>query len=214
MSDSRICELCGRSSAAGATSCAHCGCSLTHFDSAYVSGFDATDPLILNFGFRSADIETSNFKAAEAAFLSGQSSSTAAFDLGYKRESVLENGDAYYFPVGWVGCSGHLVTKNPLRLISFGSYIGPGAHIWAHYQGISMAPLGKDRQNTLKILSISDLANTLRVLKTFLNPKWVDQELSVRLSSLPTELKEVDLYFGIRDLLEAQDNDWFRFKVL
>jgi len=153
------------------------------------------------------------FREAEAVFLSSFSPETSAAELGYRRESVLENDNAYYIPVGWIGCSGHLVTKRPLRLIAFGSYIGSSAHIWAHYRGISMAPLGRDRRNTLRILSISDLESTVRVLKTFLDPKRVDDELSLGLSSLPLELEGIDLYFGIQGLLQAEANDWFRFEV-
>jgi hypothetical protein len=193
--------------------CVGCGCSFAQTSSDSVLQGNTVDPLISSFGFHAANTETSSFREAEAALLSGLPSSTAAEDLGYERGSVLENGDAYYFPVGWIGCSGYLVTKNPLHLIAFGSYIGPGAHIWAHYQGISMEPLGKDRRNTLKILSISDRENTLRVLRKFLHPRWVDQELSPKLSSLPIELNEIDLYFGIRALLEAQENGWFGFEV-
>lgn len=214
MIDSLVCELCGQFSPAKATTCSQCGCPFALSGSSQASRGVAVDPLVLAFGFRAADTQTSDFQEAEAKFLSSLSSPAMACNLGYKRDEVLENTDAYYFPVGWIGCSGNLVTKNPLRLIGFGSYIGPGLHIWAHYQGISIAPLGKDRKNTLKILSIRDQENTLRVLNTFLNSSRLDRELLPKLSTIPTEFRDVDLYFGIRDLLEAREKGWFEFEVV
>lgn len=156
--------------------------------------------------------DSAAFALAEKLFLSTLSGDFAS-EFVYDRNQVRENDDSFYFPVGWIGCSGHLVSKNPLRLISFGSYIGPEAHIWAYYAGISLAPLGKDRKNKLKILFINDHENTIRVLKTFLDSSWLARDLVPRLSSLPVEISDVDLYFGIRGLLEAKENDWFRFEV-
>lgn len=213
MNDPQICEICGISSPTEAIECAQCGRSFTQADGDLMLRGNTIDPLIASFGFRLSDVETSAFREAEVVFLSSFSSLAIAIDFGYKRDSVLENEDSYYFPVGWIGCVGHLVIKNSLRLIAFGSYIGPCTHIWANYQGISLEPLGKDRLNTLRILSISDEEKTLRVLKAFLNLKWVDRELSPKLSALPMELKDVDLYFGIRDLFGARENGWFKFEV-
>jgi len=171
------------------------------------------NPTPADFGFRSADTSTATFSKAEAAFLSSLSNEESASKLGYSRGDVLENQDSFYFPVGWIGCCGHLVNKSSLHVVSFGSYIGPGAHIWAYYEGISMEALGRDRRNTLRILSVSDTRNTVEVLKTFLNPRWVRTELIPKLSALPTEIEGVDLYFGIRSLLEARANGWFAFEV-
>lgn len=207
MSDRPICEICGWSSSAGATSCEYCGCSFERLDDR------AVDPLILSYGFCPVDTASAGFKEAEALYFSGALSEARAYELGYLQEEVLENGDAYYFPVGWIGCSGHLVTKNPLRLIAFGSYIGPAAHIWAYYQGVSLAHLGEDRRNTLRILSVRDFEKTRGVLKQFINPKWLAQEFAAGPPSLPWELEDVDLYFGIRGLLEAKEKDWFRFEI-
>lgn len=212
MSNRVICGICGRSSPTGTVVCAHCGCSFA-VEGDPLALLRNTGPAPADFGFRAADTEAAAFREAEAIFLSSLSSERSASQLGYSRGRVLENGDAFYFPVGWIGCSGHLVIKSPLRLISFGSYIGPGAHIWAYYEGISMEPLGRDRRNSLDILSVRDRQNTVRVLKTFLNPKWVDGEVIPRLSSMPLNLKDVDLYFGIRGLLEARANEWFGFRV-
>ena len=174
---------------------------------------DSVNPTPADFGFQPVDIGAAAFIEAERLFLSSLSNGGNASKLDYERKRVLENQDAFYFPVGWIGCSGHLVTKNPLRPVSFGSYVGPGAHIWAYYQGISMEAFGNDRKNKLRILSVRDVQNTVSALKSFLNPRWVDGELLPRLSALPTEIEGVDLYFGIRSLLEAQSNDWFRFEV-
>lgn len=214
MSDRQICELCSTSSPANAESCLNCGCSFSLPSVSSASGDSGTGPGPADFGFREADITTKIFHQAEAVFLSSLSSEAAASKLGYRRELVLENADAFYFPVSWIGCAGHLVSKDSLHLISFGSYIGPGLHLWAYDQGISLEPLGKDRRNTFEISSIRDLPNTLRVLKTFLNPAWVDGELSLRIASLPVSLEGVDLYFGIRDLAEARAHEWFTFRVL
>lgn len=213
MSNRVICEICGRSSPTGAVLCAHCGCSFAAADGTPTALAGNTEPAPADFGFRAADTEAATFREAEALFLSSLSSERSASQIGYERGRVLGNGNAFYFPVGWIGCSGHLVIKSPLRLISFGSYIGPGAHIWAYYEGISMEPLGKDRRNNLDILSVKDKQNTVRVLKTFLNPKWVEGEVVPRLSLMPLNLKGVDLYFGIRGLLEARANEWFGFRV-
>lgn len=171
------------------------------------------EPTPESFGFRPADCNTAIFVAAERVFLSSLTDESDAPEPLYKRDQVLENPDAFYFPVGWIGCSGHLVSKSQLRLISFGSYIGPGAHIWAYYQGISMGPLGKNRQNNLRILKVSDIEKTVGVLKQFLSPRWVDSHLVPRFASLPVDIEKVDLYFGIGGLLEAKMGNWFDFEV-
>jgi hypothetical protein len=213
MNDRVICEICGRSSPSGAAQCTHCGCSFELSASDLGALATKTEPPVADFGFRTADIGSTTFGEAETLFLSSLSSESDAARVDYEQRRVLENDDAFYFPVGWVGCSGHLVSKRPLRLISFGSYVGPGAHIWAYYEGISMESVGKDRLNDFEILSVKDKQNTVRVLKTFLSPKWVDGEVVPRLSSLPLELKGIDLYFGIRGLLDARANEWFDFRV-
>ena len=212
MSDRQICEICGRSSRTGESVCVYCGSAFAPEEPASFIDFE-TEPKLADFGFKKADTTTNKFHEAEVLFLSSFESTAEVAEFGYKQENVRENEDAYYFPVGWVGCSGHLVTKSPLRLVSFGSYVGANAHIWAHYKGISMAPLGKDRRNTLRILSIRDVENTVRVLKSFVHPQWVDRELSLMQTPMPIQIEGIDLYFGIRDLLEAEMHEWFKFEV-
>lgn len=52
------------------------------------------------------------------------------------------------------------------------------------------------------------------MLKSLLNPKGVAGELVPKLTSLPVEISGIDLYFGIRGLLEAKANELFSFDVL
>lgn len=211
MNERSICEMCGLYGPSGATVCICCGLVVDRQECATTAA-SGTQPCLADFDYRPAETDTEIFKEAEALYLSSLFVGNSASEMGYRREQVLENGDTFYFPLGWIGCGGNLVIKNPRRLISFGSYTGPVAHIWAYYQGIGMAPLGKDRINNLTILDIQDEQNTLRVLKTFLKPGWVD-ELLPKLASLPVEIKGIDLYFGIRGLLQARENKWFSFHV-
>ncbi|WP_156397994.1 MULTISPECIES: hypothetical protein [unclassified Duganella] len=207
-----ICEICGLSCQSELTSCPYCGNPLEEPDHGFPATSEAFRQTVAEFGFRLAETDSAIFDSAEALFLS-QLSSEAAKEFGYAREHVLENDDAFYIPLGWIGCCGHLISKFPLHLISFGSYIGPETHLWAYYQGISMSPLGKDRKNQLRILSICDYENTVTVLKTFLDHRWLERKSAPRLSSLPVELNEVDLYFGISGLLQAKKNNWFQFEI-
>ncbi len=211
MSERPICEICGLSSPSGTAACAHCGRSFESQDCAAPITVNDIEPAVADFGYRPAETETAIFRESETLYLSNVLKSES--ELVYQRERVLENDDSFYFPLGWIGCVGHLISKKPLRLISFGSYIGPGAHIWAYYEGISIAVDGKDRFNSLKILRINDEQNTIRVLKSFLKPRWVAEEVVPKFTSLPVEINGVDLYFGIRGLLEARANEWFSFEV-
>ena len=213
MNEHPLCEICSLYSLVSATVCAYCNRAFDMQE--YTSKVATSDgePCLADFDYRTAETETRIFEKAEALYLSKLFVGKNASDMGYDRDRVLENEDSFYFPTAWVGCGGHLVSKSPYRLISFGSYIGAAAHIWAYYQGISMAPLGKDRLNNLKILYIEDEENTVRVLKTFLNPRWVTSELVPKLTSLPVEINGIDLYFGIRGLLEAKEKKWFSFHV-
>ncbi|PIF13029.1 hypothetical protein CLU94_5136 [Janthinobacterium sp. 13] len=208
-----ICDMCGLNFPSNATVCAYCGGIFDMQECAKTGAASLSKRCRDEFDYRIAKIESEIFKEAEALYLLNLFVGKSASDLGYERELVLENEDTFYFPLGGIGCGGNLVSKSPLRLISFGSYIAPSAHIWAYYQGISMAPLGKDRQNSLKILHMKDEKNTVRVLKTFLNPRWVERELVPKLTTLPVEINGIDLYFGIRGLLEAIENEWFSFQV-
>ena len=213
MNERPICEICSLYSPSDATVCTYCGITFEMQECANTVAAGFSKPCLDDFDYQTVETESGIFKEAEALYLSNLFVGKSASDMGYERERVLENEDTFYFPLGWIGCSGSLVSKSPLRLISFGSQIGPGAHIWAYYQGISMAPLGKDRQNSLKILRVKDEKNTLRVLKTFLNPSWVEGELLPKLTSLPVEINGINLFFGIRGLLEAKENEWFSFQV-
>lgn len=132
---------------------------------------------------------------------------------GYERSGVLEGPSAFYFPIGWIGCSGHLVIKDSFEVVSFGSYIGDKEHIWAYHQNISMENLGKDRKNTFTIQKVQDVEKTTKVLKSFLDSRYVNNEIVPKLSELPITLQDVDLYFGIRDLLTAKYKDWFEFEI-
>lgn len=132
---------------------------------------------------------------------------------GYERSGVLESPSAIFFPIGWIGCRGHLVVKDTFEVVSFGSYIGTKEHIWAYHQNISMEDLGKDRKNTFTIRKIQDAENTTKVLKSFLDSRYVDNEIVPKYNELPIVLEDVDLYFGIRDLLTAKYKQWFEFKI-
>ncbi|WP_413665349.1 hypothetical protein ACG1BZ_09220 [Microbulbifer sp. CNSA002] len=134
-------------------------------------------------------------------------------DNGYSKQNVLENENAFYFPIGWIGCSGHLVKKDTMEIISFGSYIGPEEHIWAYHQGISLANLGKDRKNDLIITEIFNKDETIKVLKKFFDNRYLNKEIVPKLSNLPITLTDLDLYFGIRDLLSAKYKNWFSFYI-
>ncbi len=131
----------------------------------------------------------------------------------YSRNKVLEGATAYYFPICWIGSSGHLVIKNTHEVVSFGSYIGKSEHIWAYHYGISIASLGKDRKNDFTICKINDEENTIKVLESFLDAKTLISEIVPRLNNLPLILNDVDLYFGIRDLLKAKYENWFQYKI-
>lgn len=207
-----ICEIRGLSCSHGSAVCPYCGRSFEEQAQIPTASGGDRKSAITGFGYGPAMTGSATFALAEKLFLT-MLSGDGASGIDYDRNQVLENGDSFYFPVGWIGCSGHLVSKNPLRLISFGSYIGPEEHIWAYYTGISLAPLGKDRKNKFKILGINDRDNTVRVLKTFLDSNLLARDLIPRLSSLPVEFSDIDLYFGISGLLEAKENDWFRFEV-
>ncbi|GAA3918470.1 hypothetical protein [Litoribacillus peritrichatus] len=150
-------------------------------------------------------------RAAEAKLLKG-----FEFDpreSGYSIDEVLENNQAYYFPIGWIGCSGHLVVKSNLEVIGFGSYIGPESHIWAYHQGISLEELGKYRRNCISIVSVENKEKTLKVIRRFVEPRKVLKEISPALEKLPVKIKGVDLYFAIADLLEAKYHGWFDYEI-
>jgi hypothetical protein len=166
-------------------------------------------PSIEELGFRKADCSTKLFAAAEGLLFSYFFDNRRAYDP----EKVLESPEAYYFPINWIGCSGYLVVKESSEIIPFGSYVGHEAHIWAYYQGISLASAGADRHNNLKILRVNDRERTIAVLKDFLNAKYVAGEVVPKLDALPLLLEDVDLYFAIRGLINARANGWFTFEV-
>src|SRR5687767_9706102 len=97
-------------------------------------------PSIEEFGFRKADCQTEHFARAEEVLLS-----IFVEPVSFDREKVLENAELFYFPIVCIGCTGYLVVKATLEIIAFGSYVGSEAHIWAYYQGISMADTSAER---------------------------------------------------------------------
>ncbi|WP_444996278.1 hypothetical protein [Aliikangiella sp. IMCC44359] len=132
---------------------------------------------------------------------------------GYERSDVLESTSTFFFPVGWIGCCGHLVIKDSFEVVSFGSYIGEKEHIWAYHQSISLETLGKDRKNTFTILKVQDVENTTKVLKSFLDSRYVNNEIVPKFNRQPITLEDVDLYFGIRNLLTSKYKGWFEFEI-
>jgi hypothetical protein len=164
-----------------------------------------------SLGYQTVDVTNSDLKNAERSII--KYLKLDPFESGYKSEDVLENGDTYYFPICWIGCCGHLVAKDDHKITTFGSYVGHIEHIWAYYEGVQFASLGKDRKNNLTIKTVSDRTNTIKVLKSFLDSRYVTNKIEPQFDSLPIVLESIDIYFGIKDLFKARMNNWFEFEV-
>lgn len=178
----------------------------------------ADDSLVGKFGLRRIDDRAAvdiakKLESLLQAFLKLDKPIAETF-TSYRREEILENDEFYYLPVGWIGCCGFLVLKASEAIIQFGSYMGPESHIWAFKRGANLGVTGAERRNDVVITAVRDERETLRVLRSFLNGRYVDNELEPKLrSELPVRVADVDLYFGLRDLHEAEKCAWFDFTI-
>ena len=109
--------------------------------------------------------------------------------------------------------TGHLFSKTNQQIIQFGSYIGAYDHIWAYHEGISLETLGENRKNTLIILDIADVEKLMKVLNRIVAKEYLNKEILPNINKLPIRLTDVDLYFIIRDLIEARIYDWYRYEI-
>lgn len=134
-------------------------------------------------------------------------------ELQYDGGLILENSEMFYFSFCWVGCSGYLISKNDFTVISFGSSVGRDEHLWAYHSGVALADFGEDRKNTIEIYSVRDIGNAKKSLDRVFLQGNKDVSLLESIGSGRIKLDDVDLYFSIRDLLEAKYNDWFQFKI-
>lgn len=166
-----------------------------------------------SLSFKSVDVKDLNFLRAEKRLKEHLSGKVDFSELGYMPEEVLENDDIYLFPIGWIGCAGYLIQKTDQEIVGFGSYISREAHLWAYYEGISLATLGRGRKNRISIVSVNDKEKTIKALKSFLDSQYVDREIISKLDELPLIFDNVDLYFSIRSLIEARNGNWFEFKI-
>lgn len=169
------------------------------------------DELYEGFNLHAADTTKASLYEAEEALLN-----TLDFDPrenGYVIEDVQENKEIYYFPIGWIGCSGYIVVKADLSIIQFGSYIGHKENIWAFYQGICFGRTKYDRSNSFVINAVKNKEKMIKVLKRFLGSEYIKNEIEPNLSKLPIKIYDVDLYFSIRELLQTQFHGWFEYSI-
>jgi hypothetical protein len=130
----------------------------------------------------------------------------------YNIDRIQENDDACYFPIGWIGCSGFLVEKASLNVLQFGSYIGAKEHVWAYYRGFSFELLGADRLNDLTITKVNNHKKCSEILRQIARRNGLSIELLQDPPILPFVLRGVDLYFEIRNLMEAERENWLSLK--
>lgn len=130
---------------------------------------------------------------------------------GYDRAGILEGDGYYYVPVTWIGCCGMLVTKADFELVAFGSHVGAATHLWAWLRGVDVEG---EAGNDLVIHAVHDEAETLRCLKAIWTARDVNNIIKPQLrADLPVRLRGTVLYFGIRELRDADTHGWFDFDI-
>lgn len=161
-----------------------------------------------DFGFRRAEQRTELFSRVLALV---QPRFSAEYPL-HPRD-VQENEELFYVPALQIGCTGYIVEKSSLRLLTFGSYIGAADHLWAYYRGFALGNESSERRNDFRITAVKDKQACLKVLNRIV---WSPQRNSFDskdLDSLPLAIEDVDLYFYIKEFIAAERNDWFEFEI-
>lgn len=159
-------------------------------------------------GYKSVNVDDSQFQKAESTLIQHLKIDISHYN--YESSDSVENEDTYFIPISWIGCIGHLVTKDEFKVITFGSGVGYQALIWAYYEGIRY---GAGKRNSITIEAIEDMDKTRGALHSFLNRDENAHISPPILDSLPIVLEDVDLYFGISQLFEARLNNWFEFEI-
>lgn len=125
---------------------------------------------------------------------------------------VLVNNELLCMPYGYVGCFGVLVERQSGRLLWMGSALPPVEHVWGYYKGARDGQTTNDRLCDISIEEINDLDRTVKLLSIVSGQSAVDLRKS--LGSLPFVIRQIDVYWHLREFRAAELAKIFSFKVL
>jgi hypothetical protein len=131
------------------------------------------------------------------------------FEIG----RVLVNDDLIYVPYGWVGCLGFLVHRRTERVILLGSVLVPHQWVWAFYRGFSLGETAADRQDTLVIRAVHQPRETVKTFRWLMRREPKFKRLGRQLRTLPCIIRDVDLLFAVRELMVAEEKQYFDFEI-
>lgn len=123
---------------------------------------------------------------------------------------VFENDVAVFVDHGYIGSRGILLRKHDETCVRLGSYCPGFVQVWGFMVGVNL----HTRTNTLVLTQMRDRAKTIERLRPFFTARMVRNEIVPALERGETvTLEDLDLFFAIRDLYEAERSDAFAFEV-
>ena len=131
----------------------------------------------------------------------------------YDRRCALHNVDLSWIPYCFMGSGGFLVERKSNRVIRLDSGFGDiVVYVWAYYKGL----LGKQESEgcvDLRVEAIGDREKARKLIESFSTPRIAREALN-SFAAGSCCLPAVTLGFCWRELREAEEEGWFRFKAV
>jgi hypothetical protein len=132
-------------------------------------------------------------------------------------EGIVDRGDYWFFPVGFVGSAGIIIDKATGLLSVMGSALSRDDMFWGHENGFSGEP------STIRITSVRDMMRAVEFLLDVVSggpgstrdphPRraWLEEKLR----HLPHEFRHQSLWLRIPAFRALRlEGRWFEFEVL
>jgi hypothetical protein len=160
--------------------------------------------LVTHHGFRPAQADERRSVAAAHEAL--RSVLEAEPEYGTRR--VLLNAELIFLPVGWIGCQGALFVRQSGTIELIAGPIPVGVFVWAWYRGFPRGRTANDRRIDLVVTDVRDVGQALRVLGA-LRASVPAEALRSGITALPLVFSNVDVYFDLPSLWQAEAHGWF-----
>ena len=132
-------------------------------------------------------------------------------------QGIVDRGDYWFLPVGFIGSAGVIVDKATGRLSVMGSALSRDDMFWGYENGFS------GETSTLRITSVYDMTKAVEFLfyavsggpGSTRDPHPRRAWLEEKLSDLPQEFQHQSLWLRIPAFRQVREESrWFEFEVL